>query len=341
MSEIIINETFNDDEKLFDNIANKKFESNELLKLKIEANEISKDAEIRELISYEAVKKNLEYELPHQPDGALRILRDFNGNALLADEVGLGKTITTGFVLRECIERGFVRKALILTPPSLVDQWVAELKDKFELDFHIIEEDADWTKSNFAIASLDRVKNYSKGTKEFRHKKAHEIAWDLLIVDEAHKLKDKGTVRWKFVDKIQKKRFLILTATPFQNDLIELYNLLHLLKKGHLGTINQFKEQFLNRGNKRMPLNPRELKRKLDEVMVRRKRSETKVDYKLRQPKIISVKLTPEEYEVYDALCDFLKTKYFKWPLQIKTYVAVLTRQYQLWYNFLLRIAQK
>ncbi|VVB78842.1 putative ATP-dependent RNA helicase [uncultured archaeon] len=312
MSDIIINESFSDDcDFSFENAREGEIESKEILKLKIEANEISSNTEIKELISYAKIKKNLTYELPHQPEGALRILRDFNGNALLADEVGLGKTITTGLVLRECIERSFVKKVLILTPPSLVDQWVSELKEKFELDFKIIENESDWTKNNFVIASLDRVKIYNTELKKFRHEIAHEIPWDLVIVDEAHKLKDKRTVRWKFVDRMQKKRFLILTATPFQNDLLELYNLLNLLKRGHLGTINEFRKNFLNRGNKRMPLNPRELKTKLDEVMVRRKRSETKVDYKKRIPKIVSVELSNEEKEIYETICEMLKTKYF------------------------------
>lgn len=309
-NDIFVNESFSDEEFLFENIKNKDFGSEEILKLKIEANEISKDSEISELISYPSIKKNLTYELPHQPDGALRILRDFNGNALLADEVGLGKTITTGLALRECIDRGFVKKALILTPPSLVDQWVAELKEKFELNFTIIEKESDWD-NNFVIASLDRVKTYNRELRKFTHEKAHSSSWDILIVDEAHKLKDKRTMRWKFVDRIQKKRFLILTATPFQNDLMELYNLLHLLKRGHLGTINEFRKNFMDRGNKRIPLNPRDLKRKLDEVMVRRKRSETKVDYKKRIPKIISVDLSKEEFEIYETICEMLKTRYF------------------------------
>jgi SNF2 family DNA or RNA helicase len=130
-------------------------------------------------------------------------------------------------------------------------------------------------------------------------------------VDEAHKLKDKNTRRWEFVDKMQKKRFLILTATPFQNDLLELYNLLHLLKRGHLGTLNEFKKEFFHKGNKRHPLNPRELKRKLDEVMIRRRRDETAVSYKQRVPKIVAVKLSTEEYALYQDICDLLKTKYF------------------------------
>jgi SNF2 family DNA or RNA helicase len=309
---IIVNEDFDDDEELlFEKIEKQQFESPEMLDLRVESEEISHEEEINELLSYEIVKRNLEYHLPHQSSGALNILRDFNGTALLADEVGLGKTITTGIVLKESIMRGFVKKVLILTPPSLVDQWVVELKEKFELDFNIINSEEDWDKYNLAIASLDRVKIYDRKNGKFRHNKAHEISWDMLIVDEAHKLKAKGTTRWRFVDKIQKKRFLILTATPFQNDLLELYNLLHLLKRGHLGTIKEFRKKFLNRGNKRYPLNPKELKKKLDEVMIRRIRSQTSIDYKKRIPRIIAVEMTSVEKEIYEMTCELLKEQYF------------------------------
>jgi len=309
---VIINESFSDEDiPIFEKIANNKFDSRELLNLRINAEEISKDGEINELNSFDKIKKNLEYDLPHQRNGALIILRDMNGTALLSDEVGLGKTITAGIVLKECIERGFVKNALILTPPSLVDQWVAELNEKFELDFKIIENEGDWEKINFAIASLDRVKIFDNENKKFRHHMAQDKSWDMLIVDEAHKLKDRSTVRWRFVDKIQKKRFLILTATPFQNDLLELYNLLHLIKKGHLGTIKEFKKNFLNRGNKRHPLNPLELRSKLKEIMIRRRKDEIGINYKKRKAKIIAVELTKEELDVYNRICDLLKTKYF------------------------------
>ena len=308
--EIIINEFF-DDENIDLNFDSSTLESNDSFKLRMLSEEFVHESEIKELISYEKIKGKLQFELPHQKDGALRILRDMNGSGLLADEVGLGKTITAGMVIKECIERGFVKNALILTPPSLVDQWVSELKEKFDLKFKIIENEDDWHDVKFAIASIDRVKIYDRKTGKFRHQQTHEISWDLLIVDEAHKLKDRTTSRWRFVDKIQKKRFLVLTATPFQNDLLELYNLLHILKKGHLGTMKEFREQFLNKGNKRFPLNPRELKRKLDEVMIRRRRDETIVSYMKRIPKVVAVEQTPEEKEIYARITDLLKTKYF------------------------------
>ncbi|KHO50659.1 MAG: helicase protein, partial [archaeon GW2011_AR13] len=144
MVEIIINESFSNEEfSLFEKLENKQFDSSNLLDLRVEADKVSEGSQITELISYESIKKNLSYKLQYQIDGAINILRDFNGSALLADEVGLGKTITAGLVLKECIMRGFVKKVLILTPPSLVDQWVAELKEKFELDFKIIENESD------------------------------------------------------------------------------------------------------------------------------------------------------------------------------------------------------
>jgi SNF2 family DNA or RNA helicase len=312
MTDILVNETFsNEDLDFFERLEKKEFEPSNLLDLKVKAEEISHEQEITELISYDLIEKNLSYKLPYQQLGALKILRDLNGSALLADEVGLGKTITSALVLKECIVRGFVKNVLILTPPSLVNQWVAELKDKFELDFKIIEKEEDWKNATFAIASIDRVKIYNKETGEFRHKIAHEVSWDLLMIDEAHKLKEKNTIRWKFVDRLQKKRFLLLTATPFQNDLLELYNLLHLLKKGHLGTMKEFRKKFLHGGNKRYPLNPKALKTKLDEVMVRRKRSETGINYKKRIAKIITVEQSPEEKIIYSKLIELLKEQYF------------------------------
>ena len=309
--DIPVYESFSDEDAIFEQIEKKSFESLDVLQLKLEAEKISRDNQISELISYPEISERLEYQLVHQPEGALRILRDFGGTGLLADEVGLGKTITAGIVLKECLARGFVKRALILTPPSLVDQWVAELKEKFNLNATIIESEADWDQASIVIASIDRVKTYDKDNGKFKHWKAHEISWDLLIVDEAHKLKDRTTRRWEFVDKVQKKRFLILTATPFQNDLLELYNLLHLLKRGHLGTLQEFKKEFFHRGNKRHPLNPRELKRKLDEVMIRRRRDETTVSYKKRLAQIIAVELTREEKQIYDDICELLKSQYF------------------------------
>ena len=209
MVDIIINEDFSEGvDSLFTEGSPMNFDSQETFDLRRSAEEISNDNEINELRSYGLIKGNLAYDLPHQYDGALKLLRDHNATALLADEVGLGKTITTGMLIKEGIVRGFLKKIVILTPPSLVDQWVAELKEKFNIDFNIIESPADWGRYDFSIASIDRVKIFDKVQRKFRHSGAHAVSWDLVIVDEAHKLKEKSTVRWRFVDRLKKKRFL-------------------------------------------------------------------------------------------------------------------------------------
>ncbi len=311
MVEITVNEHSEDDKNLFKDIDCGNFDSSKLFKLRMEADEVSSDSEINELISYGEISKNLTYDLPYQREGALRLLRDLNATALLADEVGLGKTITAGMVIKEGIVRGFLRRVLILAPPSLVDQWAQEMKEKFNIEFKIVENLEDW-KSDFVLASIDRVKIFNRKEGQFRHHVAHDISWDLVIVDEAHKLKERNTVRWKFVDRLRKKRFLLLTATPFQNDLLELYNLLHILKRGHLGTIKEFRKKFLFRGNKRHPLNPLELKSKLEEVMVRRRRDETGINYKKRIPKIVTVEMSEREKVIYDNTVQLLRANYFR-----------------------------
>ena len=109
MVDIIINENFEQDSsELFGNISKGNFDSSELFKLQMNAKELISDSEIDELISYGMIKKNLAYDLPYQREGALKLLRDLNATALLADEVGLGKTITAGMVIKEGVVRGFL-----------------------------------------------------------------------------------------------------------------------------------------------------------------------------------------------------------------------------------------
>jgi len=311
MSDIIVNESCDDADGLFDDLDSGDFDSSSLFELRKEVEEVLDDGGVDELRCWDEVSRNLAYHLDYQKEGAVRLIRDLNATALLADEVGLGKTITTGLVIKEGVVRGLIKNVVILAPPSLVDQWKAEMDEKFGLDFRIVESEADW-EADFVVASIDRVKIFDRKVGRFRHAAAHERVWDLVIVDEAHKLKERSTVRWRFVDLLKKRRFLLLTATPFQNDLLELYNLLHLLKRGHLGTVKEFRKKFLFRGNKRHPMNPDELKKKLEEVMVRRCRSETGIDYKSRVPKVVKVELSEAEKRIYDNTVRLLRENYFR-----------------------------
>ncbi len=182
----------------------------------------------------------------HQLEAALRALRDMNGQALLADEVGLGKTIEAGIVMKELIERGLVNSVLILTPASLTWQWHEEMAAKFFEDFTVLERRKQLPETMNSddrcrwIVSLDRAKTGRWSERLLSRE------YDLLIVDEAHKLKNHRTQAYKFVSRISKRYVLMLTATPVHNDLMELYNLISILRPGHLGTRRVFKDNFIS-----------------------------------------------------------------------------------------------
>src|SRR5438552_12583847 len=207
-------------------------------------------------------------ELPHQIDVSLRVLRrPMSGRAILADEVGLGKTIEAGIVLKELTVRGLARRVLILTPASLVEQWQAELDTKFFEQFETPTEPDDWHHVHRAIISYDRACGDLHAHAILQHR------WDLVIVDEAHKVKNHMSERYKFLQKVDRNFILLLTATPLQNNLRELYNLITLLRPGQLGTWGQFRRQHVVRGDPRRARSPEALRELTSQVMIRTRRA--------------------------------------------------------------------
>jgi SNF2 family DNA or RNA helicase len=244
----------------------------------------------------------------HQIQTAKTVIEELNGRALLADEVGLGKTIEAGLILKEYLLRGMVKKVLILTPASLITQWQQELKTKFDLSFKNHLEINDWEESDLVIASLDTAKSTKNQSTVQR------IKYDLLIVDEAHKLKNKKTKNWKFVNAIHAKYLLMLTATPIQNDLIELFNLISILRPGHLSTMQRFKDEFLAERDKRLPKNSFKLRQMLSEIMIRHRRADTLIKFPQRFVHTHSIELNPDEAELYRELTEFIRKRYFTLP---------------------------
>ncbi|MDD2998025.1 MAG: SNF2-related protein [Candidatus Riflebacteria bacterium] len=244
----------------------------------------------------------------HQVQTAKMVMEKLNGRALLADEVGLGKTIEAGLILKEYLLRGMARKVLILTPASLITQWQQELKTKFDLSFKNHLEINDWEESELVIASLDTAKSQKNQST------VQKIKYDLLIVDEAHKLKNKKTKNWKFVNSINTKYLLMLTATPIQNDMIELFNLISILRPGHLSTVQKFKDEFLAERDKRLPKNSVRLRQMLSEIMIRHRRADTLIKFPQRFVHTHSVELNPDEADLYRELTDFIRKRYFTLP---------------------------
>lgn len=245
----------------------------------------------------------------HQIATALKALHQMRGRALLADEVGLGKTIEAGIIMKELVVRGLVQTVLVLTPASLTEQWREELAEKFHEEFTVIDSVREWEKlreepSGRWLVSLDRAKLK-------QHSQAIlQREYDLLIVDEAHKLKNRSTLAWKFVNQIRKRYVLMLTATPVQNDLMELYSLITILAPGQLGTVRAFRRHFLENADNRQPKNAPSLRRLLNDVMIRNRRSKVDITFPRRQAAIYHLALSEPEWQLYAETTDYIRRRF-------------------------------
>ncbi len=230
--------------------------------------------------------KNINLELlPHQKRTVRKVIDELDGRAILADEVGMGKTIEAGMILREYIKRGEIKKLLILVPASLAFQWVNEMVNKLKIE-----------------------------NIYFNRK-----------VDEAHKLKNSDTLNWKFVNRLKKKYCLFLTATPVQNNLKELYNLIKILYPEQYLDYHDFKKKYVE--GKYLIKNKLELKDELSNVMIRNYHKQIKNVIGNRQIKQIFVDLTEKEKKLYNKVTKYLQ-KYKKQKIYF-TFVDLSKRNMQ------------
>jgi SNF2 family DNA or RNA helicase len=211
----------------------------------------------------------------------------------------------------EYILRGMVRRVLILTPPSLVQQWQEEMDQKFNQDFVAADSaqfaaagDAAWSRFPFIIASIDQAKRAETQPKVINTR------FDLVIVDEAHRLRNRNTAAWKLVNTLDKKYILLLTATPVQNDLDELFNLITLLKPGQLKTVTEFHKQFVEKKDHLKPQHTDQLRLLVSEVMVRNRRSSSGINLTRRQAQVISTDMLPQEGELYNRITTLVRRYY-------------------------------
>src|SRR5207237_619240 len=136
-----------------------------------------------------------------------------------------------------------------LPPASVTGQWRREMESQFDLPFAVLRSLGDWEDRPYLIASIDLAK---RGP---HRSAAQSRPWDLVIVDEAHRLKNRLSVNWRFVAGLSKKYMLLLTATPVQNDMEELFNLVSVLKPGALRTYEGFIDRYVGSRDRRVPAN--------------------------------------------------------------------------------------
>jgi adenine-specific DNA-methyltransferase len=250
---------------------------------------------------------------PHQVDAALFAFHSpFSSGALLADEVGLGKTIEAGLVLsQKWAERQ--RRILIITPSNLRKQWYQELTEKFFLPCRLLE-----SKSYNTAIKQGKIRPFEGEeivicSYQFARNKADDvqaIPWDLVVIDEAHRLrnvyKPSNVIANTLKQALAGKDKLLLTATPLQNSLLELFGLVSFIDEHTFGDLKSFREQFANLNQDQVF---ETLKARLRPICHRtlRRQVTAYIPYTKRLP--IVEEFTPEESEdrLYHLVSEYLQ----------------------------------
>jgi len=246
---------------------------------------------------------------PHwyQIETVRKVLKQYRGRVLLADEVGLGKTVEAGMILKEYLMRGMAERILILTPASLVGQWRDEMSAKFGIDCATSHDPllrgdpAQFWAQPRVIASMATAR-----------RKEHadvltSLAYDVVVVDEAHHLRDQASASYRLVNSLQKRFLLLLSATPVQNSLLELYNLLTLLQPGIFKTQKEFRAVYMVPGKPREPVNRERLRDLMRGVMVRNTRALAALRMPRRHASTLRAAPTAAEADCYAELMTLVR----------------------------------
>lgn len=251
---------------------------------------------------------------PHQVDAALFAFKNpFNRGVLLADEVGLGKTIEAGLVIaQKWAERK--RRILIIVPANLRKQWHQELQEKFGVDGLILES----TSYNRAIKAGDRNPfDIGEGlvicSYQFASAKSEDIKmvpWDLAIIDEAHRLrnvyKKSNKIAKNLKETLASTPKVLLTATPLQNSLLELYGLVSILDEQIFGDLDSFRNQYARLAD---PITFTSLKQRIAPVCKRTLRQQVQayVSYTRRIPLVQTFTPSRDEQKLYALVSEYLR----------------------------------
>jgi SNF2 family DNA or RNA helicase len=243
----------------------------------------------------------------YQLEAAGRVLRGLRGRAILADEVGLGKTIEAGLVTSELRARGLAGRVLVLTPAGLVDQWRDEMERKFVLPT-VIAAGGEWQPPEsgdqpIVIASIPSARRAPL------RETLVERQWDLVIVDEAHRVKNARSASGRLARDLRAHHLVLLTATPVENRLDELFQLVSLVRPGLLGTPAEFRRRHGRAGGVIPARNLDRLRAGLRDVMVRHRRSEVALMLPRRLARTLCVTSHPAEAELYRAVSDRVRAE--------------------------------
>jgi superfamily II DNA/RNA helicase len=272
---------------------------------------------------------------PHQIEAALFAFHSpVSKGAILADEVGLGKTIEAGIILSQSWAE-HKRHILVIVPASLRNQWNLELLEKFYLPSMILEKSRyDATKAK-TKNPFDNANNIIICSYQFFDKHKEEIKnvlWDLIVIDEAHKLRNvykKNNILGNSVkDTLKPYKKVLLTATPLQNNLKELYGLVSIIDDHYFTTADIFSERY-NGITTRDSARYGELRTRLTKIIHRTLRRQVKefVKYTKRTSIVQKYQLSAEEQKLYDDFNKYLQRDSYGVPAKQKALLSLLLRK--------------
>jgi superfamily II DNA or RNA helicase len=261
-----------------------------------------------------AVLSDAQVDLnPHQIEAALFAFRNpLSRGAILADEVGLGKTIEAGLLIaQKWAERK--RRVLVIVPANLRKQWSQELADKFFLPSAILENRTfnDTIRAgNLNPFQQDAVIICSYHFARKMEPYVRQTQWDLVVIDEAHRLRNVYKPTNKIANAIKLAvapfRKVLLTATPLQNSLLELYGLVSIIDAFAFGDLKTYRSRFTRLGNDN---DFNDLKQRLSSICKRtlRKQVLEYVRYTNRHALVQEFVPSPEEQQLYDLVSEYLQ----------------------------------
>ena len=248
---------------------------------------------------------------PHQVEAALFAFKSpLSKGAILADEVGLGKTIEAGIILSEMWAEN-KRDILIVVPASLRNQWNIELMEKFYLPSFILDKNSFQEGAELHKRGEKTIYICSYNFAVTYHENLKSIDWDLIVMDEAHKLRNvykKSNVMANIIRAtFRNYKKVLLTATPLQNNLKELYGLISIIDPEYFSSLDTFAEQY-NAISTRDKAKYGELKGRISHIIHRTLRNQVQeyVNFTKRTAFVQEYTPSAKETELYELVTEYL-----------------------------------
>ena len=255
----------------------------------------------------------------HQMATVRTVLRRMRGRAILADEVGLGKTIEAALVLSELRARGLARQSLVIAPAGLVGQWQEELDRKFALPSVVVTGTSTEALDSGAADDGGRpvvLASLAAARRDPLRSALVDREWDAVVLDEAHRVRNPRSASGRLARALRARYLLLLTATPVENRLDDLFQLVSLVSPGLLGTAAEFRRQHGGSTGSAASVtggaavrNVERLQARTREVMVRHRRSEVALILPQRLAETVKVHLPESEAQLYGDVAERIRVE--------------------------------